>query len=114
MGALEARGWELAAYLLLDLMRYLTWALMGALIAMGACWTCWYGGCAAYTAWRDKGPPTPRRHQRAQERREAARGIAAIEAFLAAQATAPGRPRGEDPAPDARPETGPGEGDPRA
>lgn len=109
MGSVETRGWDLASFLLLDVVRYLTWALVGGLIAIGAC--C-YGGHAAYLAWHEKGPPAPRRHQRAQERREAARGIAAIEAFLAEHATSPEPPPGPGHPRAPGPGRAPGEPDP--
>lgn len=84
MGSLNSRGWEAVPYLVLDLLRYLAWALMGGLIAVG---TCWYGGYAAYHAWQKTGPPSRRRRAAGRIAREAARGIIEIEAYLAARAT---------------------------
>jgi hypothetical protein len=63
---------------------YLIWGLMIALIGLAACWCCGYG---AYAAWLRTHPPA--RHLRDTDvevtlAEEAARGIAELEAFLAA------------------------------
>jgi hypothetical protein len=74
---------------LLNLLRYLLWSLMSGLIAAGS-GRC--GGYDAYTAWTEAGPPAPRCRfgGGTSVTRDAARGIAEIEAFLAARDHATG------------------------
>ncbi len=80
---------------LVNLVRYLLWSLMSGLIAAGS-GRC--GGYDAHTAWTKAGPPTPRCRFRAETAvtRDAARGIAEIEEFLATHERA--RERIDDPA----------------
>jgi hypothetical protein len=75
---------------LANLWRYLLWSLISGLIAAGS-GRC--GGYDAYTAWTRAGPPAPRCRFRAETSvtRDAARGIAEIEAFLAERDHASGR-----------------------
>ena len=75
---------------LANVCRYLLWSLMSGLIAAGS-GRC--GGYDAYTAWTKAGPPAPRCRFRAETSvtRDAARGIAEIEAFLAGHGHASGR-----------------------
>ncbi|HEX6577990.1 MAG TPA: hypothetical protein VF082_06440 [Jiangellaceae bacterium] len=79
---------------LLNVLRYLLWSLMSGLIAAGSS-RC--GGYDAYTAWTKAGPPVPRCRfgDAASVTRDAARGIAEIEAFLAAHGH--GSERVDDP-----------------
>jgi hypothetical protein len=82
LGYVDPRGTDSFGYLILDLARYLLWALMGGLITAGACW---YGGYAAhrsYQAWQDS-HPRGRRYWHTSTSHEAARGIGEIEAYLA-------------------------------
>lgn len=81
--------WEAFPYALLDLLRYLAWYLVCGLIMAGT----WYGGHAAYAAWRRTGPPPLRRRVRVA--REASRGISEIETFLA-ECAQPRPPTGEN------------------
>lgn len=70
-------------YATLDGLRYLVWVVVSGLVAVGSCF---YGGYAAYAAWKKTGPPP--RSKQSQEfaiHREAVHGIADIEAFLVQQ-----------------------------
>ena len=75
---------------LANVCRYLLWSLMSGLIAAGS-GRC--GGYDAYTAWTKAGPPAPRCRfgDETSVTRDAARGIAEIEAFLAERDHASGR-----------------------
>lgn len=74
---------------LVNVLRYLLWSLMSGLVAAGAS-RC--GDFDVYTAWKRSGPPAPRCRFEAREvTRDAARGIAEIEEFLAAHRQAPNR-----------------------
>ena len=66
-----------------DVIRYLSWFVMGSLVAGGAVWC---AGCGAYQGWADE-HPWPRIRTRAEWRlrREAARGIAELETYLGAR-----------------------------
>lgn len=85
---------EVLSYMFVEVLQYLAWALVGGLIAVGACW---YGGYGAYLAWQKAGPPIRRQHADARIAHDAARGIAEIEAILAAYTTRPPAYPGEDP-----------------
>src|SRR5262245_63330558 len=76
MAHMAVHSWEAFPYALLGLLRYLAWYLVCGLIMAGT----WYGGHAAYAAWRRTGPPPLRRPVRVT--REAARGMGDIEEFL--------------------------------
>jgi len=64
-----------------DLVRYLSWFVVGSLVAGGAVWC---AGHRAYQGWADE-HPSPRSRTRAEWRlrREVARGIAELETCLA-------------------------------
>jgi hypothetical protein len=75
-----------------DLTRYAMWYVVGSLVASGATWCAGYG---AYQVWADEHPPPRLRTRREHDlRREASRGIAELELYLAARARV-GRPRRE-------------------
>lgn len=87
----------------LDLGRLLLWCVMTGCLAMGTGWT---GRPAVLTDWLATGPPARGRSRQtpAATRLEAARGIAALECWLAAGAPPPpgglGRsPRRKQPGP---------------
>ncbi|MGH8824115.1 MAG: hypothetical protein ACRDVN_06535 [Jiangellaceae bacterium] len=76
----------------LNLLRYVLWVMTTGLIAAGS-GRC--GGYDVYVAWKKAGPPAPRCRYRtdAAVARDAARGIAEIEAFLTAQCAVGDRTR---------------------
>lgn len=79
----------------LNLLRYVLWVMTTGLIAAG-CGRC--GGYDVYVAWKRAGPPAPRCRNgtEAAVARDAARGIAEIEAFLTAQCALGDRNRNRD------------------
>ena len=85
-----------------DLVRYLSWFVVGSLVAGGAVWCAGYG---AYQDWADE-HPSPRIRTRAEWRlrREVSRGIAELETYLAARVDV-GR-SGQEPRTPADPRAG--------
>lgn len=65
---------------MLDGLRYVLWIVVSGFAVVGAAF---YGGAGVAAVWQKAGPPARRR--RDEVAREAAEGIAEIEAFLAAQ-----------------------------
>ncbi|WP_157987710.1 hypothetical protein [Jiangella endophytica] len=77
---------------MLDGLRYVLWVVVSGFAVVGAAF---YGGSGVAAVWQKAGPPARRRSD--EIAREAAEGIAEIEAFLAAQQ--PSEPPEPPPAP---------------
>ncbi|WP_157574503.1 hypothetical protein [Jiangella muralis] len=78
---------------MLDGLRYVLWVVVSGFAVVGAAF---YGGSGVAAVWQKSGPPARRRQD--EIAREAAEGIAEIEAFLATQ-----RPVDEPPEPPPAP-----------
>lgn len=65
---------------MLDGLRYVLWVVVSGFAVVGAAF---YGGAGVASVWQKAGPPARRRKD--EVAREAAEGIAEIEAFLAGQ-----------------------------
>lgn len=63
-----------------DAMRYVLWVVVSGFAVVGAAF---YGGAGVAAVWQKAGPPARRKNDEVS--REAAEGIAEIEAFLATQ-----------------------------
>ena len=81
-----------ALTILWDVICYLAWWLMAALIITGSWWFPGYRNCAA--EWVDAGPPRGGRTARRDPiAREAAQGITALQEYLDSFAPGPGQVR---------------------
>ncbi|SDU52518.1 hypothetical protein [Jiangella alkaliphila] len=78
---------------MLDGLRYVLWVVVSGFAVVGAAF---YGGAGVASVWQKAGPPARRRKD--EVAREAAEGIAEIEAYLAGQ-----EPGAEPPEPPPAP-----------
>lgn len=86
-----------------DALRYVLWVVVSGFAVVGAAF---YGGAGVAAAWQKAGPPARRRNDEVS--REAAEGIAEIEAFLATQ---PPQASDDDPPPAPRRKLPPASGE---
>jgi hypothetical protein len=86
-----------------DALRYVLWVVVSGFAVVGAAF---YGGAGVAAVWQKAGPPARRRNDEVS--REAAEGIAEIEAFLATQ---PPQASDDDPPPAPRRKLPPASGE---